>query len=223
MHPIPAPAPPLDVDAIQREIEAGYINEQRHPTAPLRILNYSQRAQFDWRWNTETMQCRGLIVDDDWNVVSRPFPKFFSVEQLNGQVPVEPFEVYDKVDGSLGVLYRANGSPYIASRGSFTSDQANWATELLRTKYSHASFDPGHTYLFELIHPENRIVVDYGLRRELVLLAIIETATGREVPLDSYDSAFPVVARFDCFKHFNELLASQVDGREGFVVRFQSG
>lgn len=55
------PQPSLDVEAIQREIAAGYINEQPHPSASLRILNYSQRAQFDWRWNAETMQCRGLI------------------------------------------------------------------------------------------------------------------------------------------------------------------
>jgi len=121
----------LDIDAIQREVADGYINEQRHPTEPYRILNYSQRAQFDWRWNNETMQCRGLIVDDSWNVIARPFPKFFSVEQLNGVVPVEPFEAYEKMDGSLGVLYHIDGQPQIASRGSFTSDQAQRATAML--------------------------------------------------------------------------------------------
>jgi len=72
----------IDPDAIRREIEAGYISEQRHPEWDLRILNYTQRCQFDWRWNAQTMQCRGLIVDDAWNIIARPFPKLFSVEQL---------------------------------------------------------------------------------------------------------------------------------------------
>jgi T4 RnlA family RNA ligase len=215
--------PFLDLEAVQREIAAGYITEQSHPSAPLRILNYSQRAQFDWRWNAETMQCRGLIVDDQWNIVSRPFQKFFSVEQLNGVVPVEPFEAYEKMDGSLGVLYFVDGQPQIASRGSFTSDQAQRASAMLATKYSDARFDAGYTYLFEIIYPENRIVVDYGDREELVLLAIIETATGKEWPLHAYDSVFPVVKQYDGFSQFDELMATQDGTREGFVVRFESG
>ncbi len=217
------PQASLDIDAIQKEIASGYINEQPHPFAPLRILNYSQRAQFDWRWNKETMQCRGLIVDQQWNIVSRPFPKFFSVEQLNGIVPVEPFEAYEKMDGSLGVLYHIDGKPQIASRGSFTSEQAQRASAMLAAKYGDARFDADYTYLFEIIYRENRIVVDYGDREELVLLAIVETATGKEWPLHGCDSVFPVVKRYDGFSQFDELMATQDGTREGFVVRFESG
>jgi RNA ligase len=213
----------IDHHAIRREIEAGYISEQHHPEWSLRILNYTQRCQFDWRWNTQTMQCRGLIVDDAWNIIARPFPKFFSVEQLGGVVPVEPFEAYEKLDGSLGILYFVDGKPQMASRGSFISEQAQRATQMLETKYKDAKLDPSFTYLFEIIYPENRIVVDYGGREELVLLAIIETKTGKEWPLHSYDSIFPVVKRYDGFSQFNELLANQDSSREGFVVRFESG
>ena len=213
----------LNVDAILAEIDAGYINKQKHPTAPLWILNYSQRAQFDWHWTRETMQCRGLIVDDQWNVVARPFEKFFSAEQLNGVVPAEPFEAYEKMDGSLGILYFFDGKPQIASRGSFTSEQAQRATAMLSSKYADARFDSDYTYLFEIIYPENRIVVDYGDREELVLLAIIETATGKEWPLHAYESVFPVVKKYDGFSQFDEIMTTQDDSREGFVVRFESG
>jgi hypothetical protein len=213
----------VDPHAIRKEIEAGYISEQHHPEWSLRILNYTQRCQFDWRWNAQTMQCRGLIVDDAWNIIAKPFPKFFSVEQLGGVVPVEPFEAYEKLDGSLGILYFVDGKPQMASRGSFISEQAQRATEMLETKYKDAKLDPSFTYLFEIIYPENRIVVDYGGREELVLLAIIETETGVEWPLHAFDSVFPVVKRYDGFSQFDELLANQDSSREGFVVRFQSG
>ncbi len=216
------PRPSLDVESIQREIADGYINEQTHPSAPLRILNYNQRAQFDWRWNAATMLCRGLIVDDVWNVVSRPFPKFFSVDQLNGIVPVEPFEVFEKLDGSLGILYHVDGQPFIASRGSFTSEQAQRATAIYRRKYSGINVDQSSsTYLFEIIYPENRIVVDYGETEDLILLAVIDTKTGMERPLP--DIGFPVVKRYDGFSQFDEIMATQDGTREGFVVRFQSG
>lgn len=212
----------LNVEAIQREIEAGYINVQDHPTAPLRILNYSPRAQYDWHWTPETMQCRGLIVDHEWNVVARPFPKFFSVEQLNGVVPVEPFEVYEKMDGSLGITYFVDGKPCIATRGSFVSEQAQRATEMLSSKYADLYLNPACTYLFEIIYPENRIVVDYGDREELVLLAVIETATGEEMTLP-VQAPVPVAKRYDGFGQFSELMAIQDANREGFVVRFRSG
>ena len=212
---------PPDWDAIAKEIAAGFISEQRHPAAPYRILNYTQRAQFDWRWNAETMRCRGLIVDDKYNIIARPFPKFFSYEQLNGVVPNEPFHAYEKMDGSLGILYRLDGQPQIASRGSFVSEQANRATEIYSRKYQHVQLDGGMTYLFEVIYPENRIVVDYGGTEDLILLAIFETATGIEQPL--VDIGFPIVKRYDGINDFSELLSQQDSMREGFVVRFESG
>lgn len=213
----------LDVSAIQQEIDNGYIVARRHPDAPLTILNYTVRTQVEWHWNAATMQCRGLIVDDSWNVVARPFKKFFSYEQLGGVVPHEPFEVLEKLDGSLGILYFWNGQPYIASRGSFDSEQARFANGLLRTKYREAEFDPRYTYLFEVIYPENRIIVDYGDREELVLLAIVETATGAEKPLPRTDTVFPVAARYDGLTRFDDILAMQQPGKEGFVVLFDSG
>lgn len=211
----------MNIEAILREIDAGYIGVEKHPTAPLRILNYTQRTQFDWRWNAETMACRGLIVDDNWNVVARPFPKFFSVEQMDFNIPVEPFQVFDKVDGSLGILYFVDGEPHIATRGSFTSEQAQRATQMLRTKYNEAGFDHNFTYLFEIIYPENRIVLDYGNEEKLVLLAIIHTETGREgVP---FHYSFEAVKQYHGIDDFDELLAIQDANREGFVVKFESG
>ena len=211
----------LDVELISKEIAEGYINEQRHPTAPLRILNYSPRAQFDWHWNSATMQCRGLIVDEHWNIVSRPFEKFFNLDQLKTPIPAEPFEVYEKMDGSLGILYHVDDQPFIATRGSFTSDQAQWATEIYRENYADIPIDKSATYLFEIIHPSNRIVVDYGNLRDLILLAVIDNATGKDRPLP--DIGFPVVARYYNYRQFDHLLNVQRTNHEGFVVKFESG
>jgi len=81
-----------------------------------------------------------------------------------------------------------------------------------------------HTYLFEIIYPENRIVVDHGDTEELVLLAAIETATGNEIPLADVGLLFPRAVRYDGIKDLNKLLSWEDDKTlEGFVVRFQSG
>jgi RNA ligase len=55
------------------------------------------------------------------------------------------------------------------------------------------------------------------------LLAIIETATGKEWPLHAYDSVFPVAKQYDGIESFDEIMQWQDNDREGFVLRFESG
>ncbi len=221
---------------VEEEIALGYINVQKHPTENLWIYNYSNQAMFDGRWNEATMNCRGHIVDSDKNIIARPFKKFFTKEQADSYglaIPYgETFEVYDKMDGSLGILYWIiekfeNGNirphPFIATRGSFASDQALEATKIFREKYPFVGFDSECTYLFEIIYPENRIVVDYGDKRDLILLAIIDTATGEEIPLSQAPDGLNVVTRYDginvskALDQFDKLSGTEF---EGLVIRF---
>ena len=82
--------------------------------------------------------------------------------------------------------------------------------------------------MFEILYPENRIVVDYGNKKELVLLAVIETPTGYEVPyqsvLPTYSKYFAVVKKHDLtINNLTDLKKLEEDNREGFVVRFEDG
>jgi len=211
----------IDFKKIREEIEQGFICEQKHASADLFIYNYTVKAQYEWRWTTETKMCRGLILDGRQNIVARPFEKFFSYEQLNGEVPLEPFEVYDKMDGSLGILYWIGDTPHIATRGSFVSDQAHKANQILRRKYSHVSFERDRTYLFEIIYPDNRIVLNYGGTEDLFLLAVIDTATGKDMPLENI--GIPLVERFDGLHDLDLLQSNQTENKEGYVLKFESG
>lgn len=177
-------------DDLQAAIEAGYVNCNEHNELPLRILNYTNSCQFERAWNDVTTQCRGLIIDDDDNVVARPFAKFFNMsEHKRGDNRWrKPYTVHEKMDGSLGVLYYdADGVGRIATRGSFHSDQAEWATKLWQRNYAD-TWDgqlagDGNTYLFEIIYDENRIVVKYD-HEDLVFLTALDNITGRSVPFD---------------------------------------
>lgn len=205
-------------------IAEGWVQEQKHPTEALFIYNYTQAAQYERYWNEVTLACRGLILDENGRVIARPFGKFFNYEEHDTlEIPNENFEVYEKMDGSLGILYHWNGQPFIATRGSFASDQAKVANELLQTQYAHCLpfLQADKTYLFEIIYPENRVVVDYGSARMLVLLAIIDTDTGRELPLE--DIGFPVVKKYDGLNDLQLMREIKADNQEGFVVRFKSG
>jgi hypothetical protein len=210
-----------DLDAL---VEAGYISRRRHPLHDLWILNYTPRTQYEGFWNETTMSCRGLVVDSDNGIRARCFRKFFNLDEVRDEVDArrgQGFQTFDKVDGSLGILYWAGGDPHIATRGSFTSEQAIRATEMLRGKYSSADLDPELTYLFEIVYPENRVCVDYGVREELVLLATIHTESGREFPTPP--GPFPFARGFDLGDDFDGIRALNIRNREGFVVRFEDG
>lgn len=201
----------------------GFVVARRHPTAPLTIYNYTAKAQYENVWNEATLTCRGLITDDNGNIVARPFRKFFNLEQVE-RLPDEPFEVTEKLDGSLGVMYWLDTKPYIATRGSFEGEQAQEANRIL-AGCDTSKLLPSVTYLFEIIYPENRIVVDYHNRRELVLLAAIETDTGKELPYAVLGGlGFGVTPRI-AYQTIAELTGRDWPGtmREGFVIRFASG
>jgi hypothetical protein len=168
------------------------------------------------------MQCRGLILHDDGRIVARPFEKFFSYDQLNGKVPDEPFVAFDKMDGSLGILYWVGDDPFISTRGSFVSEQAVIGTDMIQSMAQRYKFRKDWTYLFEIIYPGNRIVVNYGRLTTLVLLAIIETETGFEINIPN-DYPFPRAERYDDIADLKQVLSIQNKEKEGFVLRFRSG
>ena len=208
-------------------IDEKYISVQKHPSMDLLIYNYTQKCQFDRVWNDETLQCRGLITDLEGNVKARPFKKFFNYGEAT-DIPAEKFEVFDKLDGSLGIMYfDENEFPHIATRGSFTSEQAIKATEMLHSKYPLDIYDKNLTYLFEIIYPENRIVVDYGDTEDIILLTIRDTETGIELSHNDmvklYGDFFKTVHRFDFDQPLEKIKEVVRDNAEGFVIRFEGG
>ncbi len=212
------------ISLLEEMIAKGYVRVQQHPTLPFSIYNYTPLAQFERCWNEATLACRGLILDSEYNVIARPFAKFFNYGEQEGLViPNEPFEVFEKMDGSLGILYWCGDVPHIASRGSFTGVQALHATGILHERYESffSQLEKNKTYLFEIIYPENRIVVNYGDLDDLILLAVIDNETGKECPLPK--NLFSIVKKYDGIKDINNLKKLEEENREGFVILFASG
>lgn len=213
----------MNKELLKQMIFEKLVSVQKHPKADLFIYNYTPRAQYDRIWNEITLQTRGLILDSEMNVIAKPFAKFFNLDELQAnEIPQLPFEVFEKLDGSLGVLYWLNDQPFIATRGSFESQQAARANAILHKKYSHTfdKLDKNKTYLFEIIYPENRIVIDYGNLEDLVLITIICNKTGKE---SIENIGFPIVKRYDGIQDLQTLKQIKEDNKEGFVIRFSNG
>jgi len=217
----------IDMDAVGAEITAGYVTERTHPEFPeLRILNYTDRCQFDRHWTDITRLTRGLIYNADTRaVVARAFPKIHNhsepdVGDLDLDAPI--VGAFDKLDGSLGITYmQPDGLPAIATRGSFASVQALHATRWLRDSPWGELVHYGHdeyTWLWEIIFPENRIVLDYGDRDELVYLGAMDIASGQYSPPNPYNEnfAFAAMMRADTLREALEIPPRA--NAEGMVV-----
>lgn len=174
-------------------------------------------------WTEAMKDCRGLILDDEGEIVGRPFRKFWNMEQVADQIPNEPFQVWEKLDGSLGIVCSYAGERIVATRGSFESDQAIWFRRWLDTKFP--DFTPsGESWLFEILFPENRIVVDYGDRKEGVLLAVMSPDGVDLQVLFNGGKKFRKARKFDGMTAFDSINSDpQFAGTEGFVVQFESG
>lgn len=210
---------------LKQMLDEKLVSVKKHPKADLFVYNYTPKVQYEKLWNEITLQTRGLILDAEMNVIARPFRKFFNLEEHQPEeIPQLPFDVFEKMDGSLGILYWINEKPFIATRGSFENEQSNKATEILHQRYADTfiRLDRNSTYLFEIIYPQNRIVVDYGDIEDLFLLARIDNATGEDLPI--YESTgFHIVKRYDGINDLQQLKALEEENKEGFVVRFKNG
>ena len=213
----------MNKELLNKMVEERLVVCQKHPNQDLYIYNYSPAVQYGKLWNDVTLQTRGLVMDGDGNVIARPFKKFFNMEEHSpNEIPNEPFEVFEKMDGSLGIFFHYNGEWYMATRGSFTSDQAIKGMEIARKYNLDKVCVPGFTYLFEIIFKENRVVVDYGDEERLVLLSIFNV--DEELPYEDiqYDG-WDIVNRYDGINDFNTLKDTISDNQEGYVIRFKSG
>jgi RNA ligase len=202
----------------------------------LTIFNYRATAAFDGRWTFFERVSRGLIINNQTGeIVARPFEKFFNWGEggriSNGKITL----VTEKLDGSLGILYLDGGLPCIATRGSFDGEQAEWATNYYFEHYSGTDHHLPRplkewTLLFEIIYPDNRIVVDYGERESLVLLAARNIESGKYMPYEQLEYV-AATCNFDLVKQAYlykpaQLIEQQTTldvNEEGWVAYFDDG
>jgi RNA ligase len=210
---------------LQAHVEEGLVTEVKHPVADLWIYNYTPKTQYAKLWNEVTLMCRGLIVDAEGKVVAQPLPKFFNFEEFKGQLPSGAYRIAEKMDGSLGICYPHKGVLSIATRGSFTSEQAKVGDEMLQQYIKDNGldwYDEQYTYLFEIIYPANRIVVNYGEAKRLVLLAVVNTNTGME--RNPHETGYKDVAKeLPPSTPIEDLRLLEAPNEEGFVLHWGNG
>lgn len=219
-------------EKIQKLIEDGYLKYQESPCKKLFLLDYTDKTTYEKMWNEHTLNNRGTVYEiSTGKVVSRSYRKFFNFSELKSEdqnrlLKSKSFKVLEKLDGSMIQAFYYGDKWNFATRGSFVSDQAKKAEKIAIDKYSQQleSMNKDYTYLFEVIYPENRVVVNYGDKVDIVLTGIFQTESGDEVNIDT-ENSFKKCKTFS-FENIQQVinkLESLPFNEEGYVVLFDNG
>ncbi|MSP01523.1 MAG: 2'-5' RNA ligase [Acetobacteraceae bacterium] len=215
------------LDGLKAAQAERFVHEHAGPDG-LRLFVYTSRCVYETAWNVFTTAARGLILDPAARrVVATPFPKFFNAGEGGHTIPDLPFETFEKLDGSLIVVFHHLGRWLAVTKGAFASDQAKWAQARLDVA-DLSGLVPGTTYLAEATYPENRIVIHYADPALVLLAAYAED--GLELDYDAIRETASRLGWQAAERHAFASVAALLDhasalprSREGFVMRFADG
>lgn len=220
---------------LNRLTEEGYLRRVVSDCGNLVAWNYTDKCTYDRHWNPTTLNARGTVYHvETGEVVAKAFPKFFNFSELSQDEQTallgrNDLRVNEKMDGSLGIIYYWKGEWRINTRGSFTSDQAQYAQANLLSKYNLDLLNHDATLMVEIIYPDNRIIVDYGTDERLVLLAVYNSREGTELSTYARESIadlinMPLPRTYE-FNNLEDVLIRQRElpaSDEGYVVEFST-
>ena len=194
-----------------------------------------------------TLNARGIVFDKASElIVARPFTKFFNYHEVFGdhsKVPQTvaaikhaglpfgmvsgPVRMMEKIDGSLGIAFYYDGKWMVITPGSFSSPQAIFATDWLNKKLATATdnLPTDFTFLFEITWHKDKHPIKYD-HDELVLLAMIERATGEETLSESelkfwanvIGTRTPMFYDFTSIEDVAKICETLPSTKEGFVL-----
>jgi hypothetical protein len=184
----------------------------------------------------EVQEARALILDESnyWEVVARGYDKFWEQNNpLADKIDWNSAKVFEKVDGSMCLLYYYDNHWNIATTGtpSGTGNVGNWGftfAELFwkvwnELRYNLFLLSKKCSYLFELCTPYNKVIVNHQLNR-----LVLHGVRCNKEPYDfiddlfrEYSLGFEVVKQYDIGTIEGVLEATKkldATKQEGFVV-----
>jgi len=132
------------------------------------VLKYKKTVFFDNLWNDYLEECRGTIVDKDFNIVSRPFTKIYNYG-IEAKAPVLSDDVkvtaYRKVNGFMVAMTWYNNDVLVSTTGSTANDYVEYAKEMMQKHMPWTDWQmelksaEGMTLMFECVHPSDPHIV----------------------------------------------------------------
>lgn len=208
-------------------VDKKLVIEKRH--GKFRVFKYARKVFFANLWNTDQRlaDARGMVLDDDDNIVQMPFRKIWNLFENGTKVERDrQVQAITKINGFLGVATLHEGELLVSTTGSTEGTYADIARRQLDTPEIRSMLEsnPRHSFMFEIVdeadeilHPIKETPGAYLIgAREKKLGSPLESEATLDVIADTVGLKRPdvMVAEFDAVRR----LAAKVL-HEGFVIR----
>jgi tRNA splicing ligase len=182
-------------DELKNYVETSGLVNMKEAGDGIYVLKYKKKVFYDNLWNEYIAECRGTIVDKDFNLVAYPFTKIYNygIEKeapvLDDQTQVTAFR---KVNGFMVSVSYHNGDVLVSTTGSTSGDFVAMAKEMMLKHMCWADWQMAlmaddcrdMTFMFECVHPNDpHIVVE---KPGMYILGYREKAWGSKVGHDVF-------------------------------------
>lgn len=153
------------------------------------VLKYKRRVFYDSLWNEYLAECRGSIVDKDFNLVTYPFTKIYNYG-IEKEAPVLSLDTrvtaHRKVNGFMVAMTWHNDGLLVSTTGSIDSPYVAMAEEFIdknRDAFeNHCKLYKDFTWMFECVHRDDPHIIPE--KEGLYLLGWRKKAWGSRIECD---------------------------------------
>jgi hypothetical protein len=157
-------------DKLKNYVETSNLVNMKAAGDGIFVLKYKKKVFYDNLWNEFIAECRGSIVDKDFNLVTYPFTKIYNYG-IEKEAPVltDNTEVtaFRKVNGFMVACTWYNGDVLVSTTGSTDSPFVDMAKEMMLTHMCWADWQLAFnrsdmdnlTVMFECVHPNDPHIV----------------------------------------------------------------
>lgn len=225
-------------DELKKYVETSGLVNMKPAGDGIFVLKYKKKVFYDNLWNDYIAECRGSIVDADFNLVAYPFTKIYNYG-IEKEAPVldasTKVTAYRKVNGFMVACTWYNGDILVSTTGSTDSPYVAMAKETMLTHQSWADWQlafnksdmDGMTFMFECVHPNDPHIVPE--KAGMYILGYRANVWGSPVGY-SNDVLTDLAEMFNCYKpeFYETTVANLVEQtknvkHEGFVFYTADG
>ena len=157
-------------DKLKEYVETSNLVNMKEAGDGIYVLKYKKKVFYDNLWNEYIAECRGSIVDKDFNLVSYPFTKIYNYG-IEKEAPVlkddTKVTAFRKDNGFMVACTWYNGDVLVSTTGSTDSPYVAMAKEMMLKHMSWADWQlafanndmRGLTVMFECVHPDDPHII----------------------------------------------------------------
>lgn len=182
-------------DELKEYVESSNLVNMKECGDGIYVLKYKKKVFYDGLWNRFIAECRGSIVDADFNLVTYPFTKIYNYG-IEKEAPVLAIDTkvtaFRKVNGFMVAMTVHNGELLVSTTGSTDSDYVKMAKEMMETHMPLTDWRIvlgtadclGMTFMFECVHPGDPHIIPE--KSGMYLLGARENTWGSKIVRDPY-------------------------------------